>query len=163
MWSWNYFLMGRGLVPLTPAGCAKLLTDSKKYERASLTGSSLTPREVWSVITARRRSHVFTPVCHSVHRAGWLPSMHHRSHDQGHLHQGGLPRGRFALGGGWTDTPHRILLWDAVTEWAVHILLECILVRKLTTIIYWLLHKNFNNNFKSFQSPWTDTGKHPQI
>ena len=27
--------------------------------------------------------NVFTPVCHSVHRGGLCPSMHHRSHDQG--------------------------------------------------------------------------------
>ena len=64
-----------------------------------------------NVITAHKRSlgqgNVFTPVCHSVHggRRGWLPSMHHRSHDQ---HPGGvLPteewsvyKGGFCLRGG---------------------------------------------------------------
>ena len=38
------------------------------------------------IFTARKRSlgqgNVFTPVCHSV-RGGWLPSMHHWSHDRG--------------------------------------------------------------------------------
>ena len=46
-------------------------------------------------ITARKRSlgqgNVFTPVYHSVHRGGWLPSMHHRSHDRGE--EGQPPRG----------------------------------------------------------------------
>ena len=59
--------------------------------------------------TARKRSlgqgNVFKPVCHSVHRdRGWLPGIHHRSHDQGGLppkgvciegglYPGGLPPG----------------------------------------------------------------------
>ena len=33
-----------------------------------------------------REGNVFTPVCHSVHRGSWLPSMHHRPYDQ---HPGG--------------------------------------------------------------------------
>ena len=39
----------------------------------------------------------FTPVCHSVHWVGGggvrLPSLHHRSHDQGGLHRGGSESG----------------------------------------------------------------------
>ena len=39
-----------------------------------------------SIITASKRSlgqgNVFTPVCHYV-QVGWLPGMHHRSHDRG--------------------------------------------------------------------------------
>ena len=47
------------------------------------------------VITARKRSlgqgNVFTPVCHSVHNCGgWLPTMHHRSHDRGSAFGGTL-------------------------------------------------------------------------
>ena len=42
--------------------------------------------QVRVVITARKRSlgqgNVFTPTCLST-RGGWLPSMHHRTHDQG--------------------------------------------------------------------------------
>ena len=55
------------------------------------------------IFTTRKQSlgqgNVFTPVCHSVHREGWFPRMHHRSHDQGDLHpegvciQGGLHPG----------------------------------------------------------------------
>ena len=58
------------------------------------------------VITDRKRSlgqgNIFTTVCHSVHSGrGWLPSMHHRSHDQGEgLHQGGS----VSMRGGW-QTP----------------------------------------------------------
>ena len=57
--------------------------------------SSLTPisNPIAKIFTASKRSlglgNVFTPVCHSVHRWGWLPSMHHRSHHQGGLHPWG--------------------------------------------------------------------------
>ena len=57
------------------------------------------------VFTACKRGmeqgNVFTPVCHSVHRGwGWLPSMHHRSHDQGVCLQWGLhPQGVCIQGG----------------------------------------------------------------
>ena len=46
-----------------------------------------------TIFTAHERSlgqgNVFTPVYHSVHGGGgWLPSMYHRSHDQGDLPPG---------------------------------------------------------------------------
>ena len=48
----------------------------------------------WDIFTTRKRSlgqgNVFKRVCHSVH-SGWLPNLHHRSHDQGVCIQGGLP------------------------------------------------------------------------
>ena len=73
---------------------------------------------------------------------GWLPSMHHRSHDWGiciqeGLHPGGLhPAGgiRGSLhpaGGGGVQTSHigrPGILQDMVNKRAVRILLECILV-----------------------------------
>ena len=53
--------------------------------------------------TIRRlgQGNVFTRVCHSVHRGGWLPSMHHRSHDQ----HGGLPTVGSACREGVGQTP----------------------------------------------------------
>ena len=38
--------------------------------------------------TTLDQNNVFTNVCNSV-RMGWLPNMHHRSHDQGGLDPGG--------------------------------------------------------------------------
>ena len=66
------------------------------------------------------QGNVFTPVCHSVHgRGGCLPTMHHRSHDQG-----------VYIGGGIRQTPPKIhgILRDTVNKWEVLILLECIVV-----------------------------------
>ena len=77
---------------------------------------------------------------------GWLPSMHHRSHDQvglysGGLHPGGMPMGGSAYGmvciqgsaqrgvciqGGWVDP-------SELGKRAVHFLLECCLVKILFT------------------------------
>ena len=73
---------------------------------------------------------------------GWLPSMHHRSHDQGGLLPGGSAsregsasrgwmciQGGSASGGvGQTCPPANRILQDTVNKWAVRILLECILV-----------------------------------
>ena len=92
--------------------------------------------EIWG------QGNVFTHVCHSVHRGGggWLPSMHHRSHNLGVYIQGwgSASRGRgyvsggeggciqgwgFVSGGGWTDPPPAEL-----GKRAVRILLECFLV-----------------------------------
>ena len=76
-------------------------------------------------ITARKRSlgqsNVFTPVCHSGHWAvclGW---------GRGRPREGGLAPGGLHPGGLGRPPPHRILQ-DTVNEWAVRILLECILV-----------------------------------
>ena len=66
-------------------------------------------------------------VCSS---GGWLPSMHHRSHDQDGLHRGGgvgqIPLG-LPTGEGIGQTPPEIygILWDTVNKRAVRILLEC--------------------------------------
>ena len=35
------------------------------------------------------QGNIFTNICHSFHRWGWLPSMYHRSNDQGNLHPEG--------------------------------------------------------------------------
>ena len=94
-------------------------------------------------ITTRKRSlgqgNVFTGACHSFcprWGGGWLPSMHHSSHDQGvciqrGLHLGGLhPRG---LPSGRLGRPPKKtygILWDMDNKWAVRILLECILVHE---------------------------------
>ena len=81
-------------------------------------------------------NEVFTPVCHSVHwarRGGWLPSMHHRSHDQvGICHQGGLHRGR-----GLGRPPPQLhgILRDTVNKRAVRILLECFLVAMYINVV----------------------------
>ena len=62
-----------------------------------------------------------------------LPSIHDMSHDQGVCIHGGSASGGVpsmrgsASGGGGGQTPNQIL-WDTVNKWAVHILLECILV-----------------------------------
>ena len=51
---------------------------------------------IQGIFTARKRSlgqgNVVTGVCLSTEEGGWLPSMHHRSHDQGEegLHPGGV-------------------------------------------------------------------------
>ena len=97
------------------------------------------------IVTARKRSlgqgNIFTSVCHSVKGGGWwLPSMHHRSHDQGGSTSGGLHRGGLHPGGGLP--PGRVcrgvgrpspeiygILRDTVNKRAVCILLECILVK----------------------------------
>ena len=54
--------------------------------------------EFWHyIIGSHKRSlgqgNVFTPVCHCLHMRNWLPSMHHKSHDQGGLPSGGLHLG----------------------------------------------------------------------
>ena len=55
----------------------------------SLKGGPLPPA------TKLRQGNVFTPVCHSIHRGGLCPSMHHEGHhDQGVSVQGGLCLGR---------------------------------------------------------------------
>ena len=109
--------------------------------------------QILSIVTARKRSlgqgNVFTGLCHSFcpwgGGGGWLPSIHHRSHDQGGLHLGGLPpwgiciqegglipRGSASRGVGQTPLPQRHMrLWDMANKWAVCILLECILVFKV--------------------------------
>ena len=61
---------------------------------------------------ARKRNlgqaYIFTSICHSVHWRGWLPSMHHRSYDQGRSAprgvciEGGLYRGGSASRGWWS-------------------------------------------------------------
>ena len=120
------------------------------------------------MITALKRSleqgNIFSSVCHllSTERRGggrgWVPSMHHRSHDQGvciqggsasrgvsiwgGLHLGGLPpegsasRGAYIQGvlhpGGSASRGLGIspyqILQDTVNERGVRNLLECILV-----------------------------------
>ena len=41
--------------------------------------------------TKFKQGNIFTSICHSIHRGeDWLPSMHHRSHDQGDLHPVGV-------------------------------------------------------------------------
>ena len=54
-------------------------------------------QQMYGLVTTRKRilrqRNAFTRVCHSVHRWGWLPSMHHRSHDRGVCIQRGLPKG----------------------------------------------------------------------
>ena len=65
-------------------------------------------------------------------------SVSHSVHRRGDLHAGGLHLGGSALRGGsasrgvciqrgWAD-PHHWILWDAVNEWLVCLLLECILI-----------------------------------
>ena len=66
-----------------------------------------------------------------------IPSVHGgKGLPEGGLHPGGsawegLPRG--SASGGWED-PHNQILWDMVKEWAVCILLECILVLAKFTV-----------------------------
>ena len=86
-------------------------------------------------ITARKRSlgqgNVFTPLCHSVHRGDLCPSIHHRSHDQGGLCPGGsLPRGSLSRRGQSLSRGVSSRETPPSNEWAVRILLECILVVK---------------------------------
>ena len=69
------------------------------------------------------QGNVFTPVCHSSPRRGWVPSMHHRLHDRGSvssgvciqggvciqegLNTGGLHLGGLHPGGGQTTPGYR--------------------------------------------------------
>ena len=82
-----------------------------------------------TIVTARKRSlgqgNVFTPVCHSVHRGGHCPSMHHRSHGRGVSVQGGSLSRRVSVWGVWTEPP---LPPTYGHERAFRILLQCILV-----------------------------------
>ena len=76
--------------------------------------------------TKLREDNVFTPVCHSVHWGlcpGWI-SVQGRSLSRGDTVQWGLCPGESLSGGGVSvrETP----LYGK--EWAVRILLECILV-----------------------------------
>ena len=108
-------------------------TAGVTFGRNVLGNTSIVPRligEYDSFFTARKRSlgqgNIFIGVGLSTgRRGGWLPSMHHRSHDQE-----GLPGGRSASSGGWADPPPQIhgILRDTVNKRAVHSLLECILV-----------------------------------
>ena len=71
---------------------------------------------------------------------GWLPSMHHRSHElggsasRGGLHWGGLHPGGclqgVCIGGGGLADPSKIygILQGMVNKWAAHLPLECIFV-----------------------------------
>ena len=85
----------------------------------------------------RKRSpgqgNIFTSVCHSVHEEGgrgqdgWLPSMHHRSHDQGVCIQGvcisgSLHHGGVCIQGGWADPQIYGILRDTVKKRTVRIL-----------------------------------------
>ena len=92
----------------------------------------------------RNPKPLLPPVCHCGGGGGrgWLPSMHHGSHDQGVLHPGGSASRasravciweRSASGGGlhrgeggWAVPP---ALQDTVNKRVVHILLECIIVK----------------------------------
>ena len=72
---------------------------------------------------------------------GWLPSMHHRSHDQGVCLEGdGLYPGKSASRGrGRADQPFKM----HGNKRAVHILLECILVSLFIlfhSFLFFLLH-----------------------
>ena len=83
--------------------------------------------------------NVFTPVCHHVHgEGGWIPSMHHRSHDHGvpPPRGGGSAsmvvclQGGLHLGVGQTTPPPRAAR-DTVNKREVHILLKCLLVHNM--------------------------------
>ena len=72
--------------------------------------------------------------------------MHYRSHDQVGLHPGGFTsRGGVCIGGGvciqgCLSRPPNWILRNTVNKWAVHILLECILVlcfNILPSILIW--------------------------
>ena len=82
--------------------------------------------------TACKRSlgqgNVFICVCHSIHRWGRLPNMHHRSHDKG---KGDLIPGEGVCLRGKGVCPRERVGQTPSTEpekRAVHILLECFLV-----------------------------------
>ena len=70
----------------------------------SIITSHLVEFPVPNIVTANKRSlgqgNVFTGVCLSVGGGGCLSSMHHRSHNRGVLHLGGLPPGGLPPGGG---------------------------------------------------------------
>ena len=67
------------------------------------------------------QGNVFTPVCHSFHRRGWLPSMHHRPHDSEGLHSGavciqeGLQNGGGLHPGGLGRLPPRRQTWGSAS------------------------------------------------
>ena len=83
-------------------------------------------------------------VCHSCCPQGgwwWLPSVYHRSHDQGGLYPVGVClQGGSASMKGWADPPpsDTMGLWDMVNKWVERILLECIPVWKVCA--YMLAH-----------------------
>ena len=88
------------------------------------------PHSNW-IFIARKRSlgqgNVFTP------GVGWIPNMHHRSHDQGGSASRWVGRTppRSAYTGVWADSPKIYgILRDTVNKWAVRILLECFLVKQ---------------------------------
>ena len=67
----------------------------------------------------------------------WKGGMHCRGHawqggmcGRGHEWQGGMSGGGTCMAGGawWGACMPQQILWDTVNEWAIHILLECILV-----------------------------------
>ena len=65
---------------------------------------SLEGEQMLSIFTTYKQGleqgNVFTPVCHSIHSGGWLPSMHHWSHHWGDdLHLVGSASGGLHLGG----------------------------------------------------------------
>ena len=61
---------------------------------------------------------------HDQHPGRWLPSMHHRSHEQQPVGMS-ASRGVCLQGGSWADPP------ELGKRWAVHILLECFVVIQL--------------------------------
>ena len=68
--------------------------------------------EVWGKVMFLRLS-----VSHSIHRGGWLPSMHHRSHDWGRLHLGG---GCLHLVGMLGRPPEHYKIWSISGRYAAY-------------------------------------------
>ena len=107
--------------------------------------------------------HVFTPVCHSVHRGvchtpradtPWAdtPSASGQTPPSAAGQTPPSPPGRHPLPG---QTPLRTACWDTGNKRAVHILLECNLV--LSFFLSSCVNSTFGNHTKHFKSCADDT------
>ena len=92
-----------------------------------------------TIVAAHKRSlgqgNVFTPVCHSVHTGGWLPSMHQGSAMGGEGESasegvciGGSVSGVLCIQGRWTHTPKHYGIWSTSGQYAPTGMHSCFLL-----------------------------------
>ena len=136
-------------------------TDSVQRSEKRVGASEMQSRFIfYRPQTKFREGNVFAPVCHSVNRGGWLPSMHYRPHDQDLAGEGesafrgrGLTtKGPAGLTTGGLAIP---LSLPELGKRAVRILLECYLV-----LYYFILTWSISEKSKLLSVPKDGSNTH---